>query len=78
MRTLFVALGVSIAMTAPAFAADDAKPLNIDPLSSVSETQPQRVAWENKADSLKIVPVTADPMKNNFAADEKDPENKKR
>ncbi|MEM8687682.1 MAG: hypothetical protein AAGF81_10155 [Pseudomonadota bacterium] len=78
MRTFILALGVSLATAAPALAADDAKPLNIDPLSSVSETQPQRVAWENKSDSLKIVPVTANPAKNNFAADEKDPENKKR
>ncbi len=78
MRTLIVAFGVSLTMAAPAYAADDAKPLNIDPLSSVSETQPQRVAWENKSDRLKVVPVTAEPDKNNFAANEKDPENKKR
>ena len=78
MRTLLATLGVSLAMSVPALAADDAKPLNINPLSSVSETQPQRVAWENKSDSLNVVPVTADPEKNNFAAEGKDPENKKR
>ena len=78
MRTLLATLGVSLAMSVPALAADDAKPLNINPLSSVSETQPQRVAWENKSDSLNVVPVTAAPEQNNFAAEGKDPENKKR
>jgi len=78
MRTLSAASILFLALGASAFADEANKPLNIDPLSSVSETQPQRVAWENKSDSLAVVPVTAKPEKNNFAADETDPENKKR
>ncbi len=78
MRTLSVASALFLAMGASALADEGNKPLNIDPLSSVSENQPQRVAWENKSDSLNVVPVTAEPEKNNFAADETDPENKKR
>ena len=78
MRTLTAALAIMLGLSASAFAAEPNTPLNIDPLSSVSETQPQRVAWENKSDSLSVVPVTADPLKNNFAADKADPENKKR
>ncbi|NNF80737.1 MAG: hypothetical protein HKN05_22150 [Rhizobiales bacterium] len=78
MRTLTAVFAVMLGSSASAFAAEPNKPLNIDPLSSVSETQPQRVAWENKSDSLSVVPVTAEPLKNNFAADKTDPENKKR
>ena len=78
MRTLPIASALLLGLSASAFAANANKPLNIDPLSSVSESQPQRVAWENKSDSLSVVPATAEPAKNNFAADEKDPENKKR
>ena len=78
MRLLIVASAFFLGLSASAFAEDPNKPLNIDPLSSVSETQPQRVAWENKSDSLSVVPVTAEPLKNNFAADDADPENKKR
>ncbi|MCP5080239.1 MAG: hypothetical protein GY948_00910 [Alphaproteobacteria bacterium] len=78
MRTLSVASALLFATSASVFAAEQNKPLNIDPLSSVSETQPQRVAWENKSDSLSIVPVTAEPLKNNFAAEKTDPENTKR
>ena len=78
MRTLSIVSVLLLSASTAAFADDANKPLNIDPLSSVSETQPQRVAWENKSDSLTVVPVTAKPEKNNFAADETDPENKKR
>ena len=78
MRILIAASAVLIGLSAPAFSADDTKPLNINPLSSVSETQPQRVAWETKSDSLAVVPATAKPEKNNFVQVEKDPENKKR
>ena len=78
MRAPSVALALLFALSPSAFAAEEKKPLNIDPLSSVSESQPQRVAWENKSDSLSVVPVTAEPLKNNFAAEKADPENKKR
>lgn len=78
MRTLSIVSVLLLSTSAAAFADDANKPLNIDPLSSVSETQPQRVAWENKSDSLNVVPVTAPPEKSNFAASGKDPENKKR
>ena len=78
MRTLTLASAMVLGLSATAFANEPNQPLNIDPLSSVSETQPQRVAWENKSDSLSVVPVTAEPLKNNFAADDADPENKKR
>ena len=78
MRTLTIASTLFFGLTASVFATEPNQPLNIDPLSSVSETQPQRVAWENKSDSLAVVPVTAKPEKNNFAADKTDPENKQR
>ncbi len=78
MRTLTIASTLFLGLTASAFASEANQPLNIDPLSSVSETQPQRVAWENKSDSLSVVPVTAKPEKNNFAAGESDPEDKQR
>ncbi len=78
MRTLTIASTLLLGLTASAFASEPNQPLNIDPLSSVSETQPQRVAWENKSDSLSVVPVTAKPEQNNFAADKSDPENKQR
>ena len=69
MRTPTLAFALLSALSVPVIAADQNTPLNIDPLSSVSETQPQRVAWENKSDSLSVVPATADPLKNNFAAE---------
>ncbi len=78
MRSLPLASAILLGLTASAFAADDGKPLDINPLTSVSQVQPQRVAWENKSDSLAVIPATTEPEKNNFAADETDPENKKR
>ena len=78
MRTLTLVSTLFFGLTASTLASEPNQPLNINPLSSVSETQPQRVAWENKSDSLTVVPVTAQPAKNNFAAEKTDPENQQR
>lgn len=78
MRTLVAASALLIGLSANAFATDADKPLDINPLPSVSDTQPQRVAWENKSDSLVVTPVKASPDQNNFASHKSDPENKKR
>lgn len=78
MRSLVAASAILVGLSASALAAEPNKPLNIDPSSSVSDSQPQRVAWENKSDSLSVVPVTAVPETNNFSAKKSDPENRKR
>ena len=77
MRSVLISLAALAALSVPAVAEEASAKSEAAPLQPIV-LQPQRVNWEGKSDRIDVVPVSAQPDENNFAADNVYPEDTKR